>query len=476
MKSNIFLSDKRILAVDFFRGLALFGVVLVHSIMFGVFYTIDNTLATIPLPILILLAPLVLTAPLAGLFAFISAVSKVYISQKRLKNHIPLKIVLQPILLTSAVLLLLHFVYTVIFRDPSSSMFYGNSVNESLLSASIRQWEWTLPRFESLLYMNAISMICMTGLITAAAVRFFSRRKTELNRILKILSAAGIISVFAAPFIWALFWKPFVFFYNSDGALRLLAVPFSFPAARMQNLPGILPFIFFGLWFGFLLSSHPTYGVLIRKTRPFFILFTVLFFCAVGFKVFLTYGVGTVFRNFLERIGLISVFAWNTPGITEKNLMGAFFDYRILPTEFHMFGLMLIFGFFPVLLRYLDYCDADKRIIRQNKIHPIVRFGTLSLTIFFLESSVSLLFSKPFHILLGGELSPQMNPITPDRFMLSPQIWLLFPVIILFFWGILLKFWERIGYAGSLEWIITKATAPLRKLKSEKMNQGAGKQ
>lgn len=473
MKNGIFLSEKRILAVDFFRGLALFGVVLIHSIMFGVFYTIDNTLATIPLPILILLAPLVLTAPLAGLFAFISAVSKVYISQKRLKNQIPLKTVLQPILLTSAVLLLLHFVYTVIFRDPSSSMFYGNSVNESLLSASIRQWEWTLPRFESLLYMNAISMICMTGLITAAVLYFCSRKETDLNLILKILSTAGVISVFAAPFIWALFWKPFVYFYNSAGGLRLFSIPLSFLAARMQNLPGILPFIFFGLWFGFLLSSHPTYGVLIRKTRPFFILFTVLFFCAVGFKIYLTYGVDTAFRNFLERTGILSVFAWNTPGITEKNLMGAFFDYRILPTEFHMFGLMLIFGFFPVLLRYLDYCDADKRIIRQNKIHPIVRFGTLSLTIFFLESSVSLLLSKPLHILLGGELSPQMNPITPDHFMLSPQIWLLFPVIILLLWGGILKFWEKIGYAGSLEWIITKATAPLRKLKSEKMNQGA---
>ena len=62
------LQTERIVSVDFFRGLAIFAVALIHSIMFGVFYTIDNTLAVIPLPLLIVLAPLVLLAPLADSF------------------------------------------------------------------------------------------------------------------------------------------------------------------------------------------------------------------------------------------------------------------------------------------------------------------------------------------------------------------------------------------------------------------------
>lgn len=112
------LQTERIVSVDFFRGLAIFGVALIHSIMFGVFYTIDNTLAVIPLPLLIVLAPLVLLAPLAGLFAFISATAKVFISQERLTEGHSLKSVLQPILITSAALLVLHFLYTLIFRSP----------------------------------------------------------------------------------------------------------------------------------------------------------------------------------------------------------------------------------------------------------------------------------------------------------------------------------------------------------------------
>ena len=469
MNKDTPLETGRIVSVDFFRGLAIFAVALIHSIMFGVFYTIDNTLAVIPLPLLIVLAPLVLLAPLAGLFAFISATAKVFISQKRLTEGHSLKSVLQPILITSAALLVLHFLYTLIFRSPSSSMFTPGILVDSFLSGTIRQWKVQPIVFESFLYMNAMAMVCVTGLITAAALAIWNRKRPSLDRTLRLLTIIGILSVFAAPFVWALFWKPLVYCYSAEGALRLLSIPLSFLSAKMHCLPGIFPFVMFGLWFGFLFAARPTYNEVIRRTRPLAVVFTILFFFCVGCRLFLTLGNETALWNLIEKTGLITVLSWNTPGLADGNLLGAFFDYRMVPTEFHFFGLMIAFWGFPVLLRVFDYCDENRKKRRADRIRPIIRFGTLSLTVFFLEPAVNFLFSKPFHLLLGGELSPVMNPITPDRFMLSPQIWFLFPILILLFWGITLKFWENANYRFSLEWFFVRLTSPFRKIKSEKL-------
>ena len=82
----------RIVSVDFFRGLAILGVVLTHCLIYGVFYSTANALATVPIGLLAVLSPIVLISPMAGLFAFISvtanpsqlcAVSKTVFGQKR---------------------------------------------------------------------------------------------------------------------------------------------------------------------------------------------------------------------------------------------------------------------------------------------------------------------------------------------------------------------------------------------------------
>lgn len=43
------LNCHRIVSVDFFRGLAILGVVLTHCLIYGVFYSTANALATVPI-------------------------------------------------------------------------------------------------------------------------------------------------------------------------------------------------------------------------------------------------------------------------------------------------------------------------------------------------------------------------------------------------------------------------------------------
>lgn len=69
------IRNKRFLSLDVFRGIAILGVVVVHALIFGIFSTIDTALNILPLPMLIILSPVVIFAPMAGLFVFISSMS-----------------------------------------------------------------------------------------------------------------------------------------------------------------------------------------------------------------------------------------------------------------------------------------------------------------------------------------------------------------------------------------------------------------
>ena len=103
-----------------------------------------------------------------------------------------------------------------------------------------------------------------------------------------------------------------------------------------------------------------------------------------------------------------------------------------------------------------------------ERVHPVIRFGTLSLTIFVYETTVHTLFAKILHTLSGAPV-PDMKNIQPDFFMTHPAVWLSYAVFMILLWAVILKFWEKIGYRFSLEWILVKATAPFRKIKSEKL-------
>lgn len=462
-------NEKRILAVDFFRGLSILGVVITHCIIYGVFYTINNALATIPLSLLILLAPLVLMAPMAGLFAFISVVANTYTAFRRREEGHPSTHILSPILLTSLALLIVHFLFSLLLKNSSASMFHHNLSLDTLLPASLRQQQWVFPRFENLLFMDAMAMISMSGFITVLTLFFVFRSKASVNIVLNRLAAVGAIAILSSPFIWSLFWKPLNFFYFQEGALRLLAIPFSFMAARMHCLPGVIGFIIFGLWFGIFLHSRPSYEELIKKTRPIAIAAVILFVLSVAFKLFLVLAQNNFLWNFLNQIGVISVFAENTPGILEKKIGAAFLDYKALPLEFQFFGVSLLFWGFPFLLKKLDYCDPQERVRRQKRLQPVMRFGALSLTVFVFETPIHTLFAKICHTIAGVPV-PNMENIQEDLFMNHPIAWISYAIFIVLFWGFILKFWERKNYRLSLEWILVKSTAPFRKINSEKLS------
>ena len=118
------LDSKRIVSVDFFRGLAILGVVLTHCLIYGVFYSTANALATVPVGLLAVLSPIVLISPMAGLFAFISVTANTFTALRRFENGSSAKNVIQPLLITSAALLVIHFLFSLLLKNSSRSFSF----------------------------------------------------------------------------------------------------------------------------------------------------------------------------------------------------------------------------------------------------------------------------------------------------------------------------------------------------------------
>ena len=143
------LRNKRFLSLDIFRGIAILGVVVVHALIFGVFSTIDTALNILPLPMLIFLSPVVIFAPMAGLFVFISSMANGMVVQKRLNQGYSVQTAVQPILITGLALLILHFIFPLFFNHSNTSMFHPEATIDALIPASITQGRLILPRFEN---------------------------------------------------------------------------------------------------------------------------------------------------------------------------------------------------------------------------------------------------------------------------------------------------------------------------------------
>ena len=189
------IRNKRFLSLDVFRGIAILGVVVVHALIFGVFSTIDTALNILPLPMLIILSPVVIFAPMAGLFVFISSMSNGMVVQKRLYS---IQTAIQPILITGLALLILHFIFPLLFNHSNTSMFHPDTMIDAMIPASITQGRLILPRFENLLLMDAMAMISMACFffVIVSLILFRKNSKSTVEQKMFRLAVVGFRFVF----------------------------------------------------------------------------------------------------------------------------------------------------------------------------------------------------------------------------------------------------------------------------------------
>ena len=190
------IRNKRFLSLDVFRGIAILGVVVVHALIFGVFSTIDTALNILPLPMLIILSPVVIFAPMAGLFVFISSMSNGMVVQKRLNQGYSIQTAIQPILITGLALLILHFIFPLLFNHSNTSMFHPEATIDAMIPASITQGLGAL--FGNYWNFSIFRKVYCGGL--RFPFRFLPQKFTRLRPPRRLRFSAHGLRCFCTPF------------------------------------------------------------------------------------------------------------------------------------------------------------------------------------------------------------------------------------------------------------------------------------
>lgn len=492
------IRNKRFLSLDVFRGIAILGVVVVHALIFGVFSTIDTALNILPLPMLIILSPVVIFAPMAGLFVFISSMSNGMVVQKRLNQGYSIQTAIQPILITGLALLILHFIFPLLFNHSNTSMFHPDTMIDAMIPASITQGRLILPRFENLLLMDAMAMISMACFffVIVSLILFRKNSKSTVEQKMFRLAVVGFVWIFAAPLIWGVFWKLLEFFYFQEGLLRLFAIPVSFFAAKIHPITTTAPFAIFGTWFALFLYTVPEYSVLKRRTHRMALLMAIFMLICVGFKAFVCFAKDNAVYDFLLKSGLIDWLALNTPAkdpfvdprpsLISGDFKNAVFNFHVLPPELLFLGMAICFFFFPFFIKKLDYQTDERKAELAKKTAPIQRFGTVSLTVFFWESTIFSAVAKLFHTFVpakGSEaplfsffyeapfwIDPKIQFEGIDSFMHIWPLWFIYLFTVIGLWFFALFLWSRFSFKFSMEWFIVTLTKPFRKIRSTKLD------
>jgi uncharacterized membrane protein YeiB len=100
--------SKRLLSLDFIRGLAIFGVVFAHGIVFGIFLGDSNAVQYLPKSPLVIFAPMLFLGTWAGLFALITGVANSYIIFNKMESGFTIRRSVKPSIINNLMVLVFH--------------------------------------------------------------------------------------------------------------------------------------------------------------------------------------------------------------------------------------------------------------------------------------------------------------------------------------------------------------------------------
>ncbi|MHA1511872.1 MAG: hypothetical protein ACTSRX_09150 [Promethearchaeota archaeon] len=421
---------KRILSLDFIRGLSIIGVVLNHAITYGIMLNEDNARNLLPKSPLVIFAPLLIFGTWAGIFALITGIVNAYQIYLRMKKKEDIGKALQGCLINSTLVLIMHFIFLGLFRRMAESLT-GNGNNHSLITGSIELQQLSIPPIEFFFRADALAMISASGYLTCLVLWLIWRKGKFQNtkRSVKILlEFGGIILAISQP-LWNQLYPVFISSLNKGGLYYIPAFFLSFISGTMHCLLPYGGYVAFGIILGIYLAEEKNIHEIKRFAKR------------VGFSLII---IGIIFIVY-------HIFT------VEGNLMSYFFKYKMIPPDLYLLNLGIMIIWFSWFFEKMDYCSDEKHEKIARKTLFIRRFGILSLTLFMVESFWCTLWSYIFHTNFGSFSGE------PDVVMTNFGLNLLFLLIVFGSWFVILKKWEKYKYKYSFEWLMGKIGSKLRK-------------
>ena len=433
--------DRRLLAVDIIRGIAIFGVLFIHPMIYGTWQTEENALNIVPFTVVLLFLPIILMGTWGGGFLMISSLVHTYNTQHRLAQGYSMRKIVGPILATSTLLFIIDPLRAFLFGRTWTNA-YSEGYNYSILSRLLEQGKLGWPEVEKIFQIGILPAIAINGYITCLLLWLLFRNNgvEKLQRNVTILLILGIgMSLISNPLNQLV--HPYVtILFEKAGIYRLFAYILRFFfGAQLSYFPmGV--YGIFGLAGGMLLANRSSLATI----RRFGVSLGLLYL--VGFVISLTITISTAAN-------------------VEDAIFGIL-DYEIYPRELLFFSLGWMFLLFYWILKRYEYIPDELRVKRARKTLFFRRFGVATLTLYILEPVFNGIIAHIFHIIFGNPSAPFG---TPDPFMSNVWAILLFVATFEIFWMVFVYFWAKSGYKYGVEYWIVRVGKNRRTIRSKRL-------
>ncbi|MCK5862911.1 MAG: hypothetical protein KAH38_10520 [Candidatus Hydrogenedentes bacterium] len=406
------MSDKRLIFLDAFRGIAISGVIGLHIITAIVFNNDLESLSTLSALAMIAIAPIGFLGTWAPMFMMISGMVNAYVLHRILKQHhekkrggTPFRSIIAGSIAAGMFLYLLSMLNMTFMHH---SMFYNGSFQHTLLSSSLQQGSWQSFSPDLLFYNDALSVIAMSGVFTTLLLCLvwsgngFKRMGRSVAWIAVI--AAGIFLL--SPVIHKILDPVFFDALNSGHFVTAFILKL-FVGPNFSSIP----FVSYGL-IGALI------GIGLARRAPV-----------------------TLFRRYGYGVSAALVACGVLLFVTQQFSLADLANHP-QPLKMHFVNLGLMLATCTFLSLHLEYCSDARRTKLACRTLWMRRFGLVTLTLFCAESFVAVLFSKTYLWALGIE-----GPFPRSLAVILPFI-----IGTLIFWGLVIKAWEKIDFKYSVEW------------------------
>lgn len=427
--------SKRLLSLDFIRGLAIFGVVFAHGIVIGIFLGEPNAVEYLPQSPLIIFAPILFLGTWAGLFALITGVANSYIIFNKLNQGSTIKKSVKSSIINNLMVLFFHFVYMGLFTMATPALT-GDHKLYSLITGSIEKRSFSLPEIEIFFKADALSMIASSGLITCFTLWIIWRRdrfQESKNNSIQNLTIIAIIWLVFSKGLWE--WlNPVFLSYLEKGALYYIPAFFlSFVAGSLHCILPYAGYALIGIVIGIILAENRPYEALKRYCRRLGLASLIMGIILIGYHLF----------------------------TITTGMIAYLFQYQNIPPDLSFVNLGLMLLWIPWFFRKFDYDSREKTVKRSIFIR---RFGMLSLTIYCLEALWNILWSNIFHSQFG-EITGEFDPVMGNIILNFSYL-----VVVVGFWFFILKIWESIKFKYSFEDLSVRIGGFFRTQKSDRLD------
>ncbi|MHA1745899.1 MAG: hypothetical protein ACTSWW_07855 [Promethearchaeota archaeon] len=398
---------KRLLFLDYLRGMLIFMMITYHAVVYCVFEGIQNAIDIIPENVMPFLLPLLLLLTWAALFAMLSGIAKSFnIYRQITSGSETIQSMLKQSLWRGIFIIFLHYFYLGLIGHFQRN-FAGESVR-SLLIGSLEVGAWRMLDLDILFFVDALFMTSTSGIL-ASLLLWLLWRKDGLNKSRRnyiILIGLGCVWLFLSPWAHDLL-GPIFYQWIAEGKYGIGILLSIFVGPRHSLFP-YFSFALFGTVFGILLGE----GASQRKIRTF----------GYGFGVF-----------FIALDGIL-IGMQGMPQLTTA----------ILPFTMYTLNIGLMLCLVTFLIDRIEFSRPNMRSRVLKRTLFFRRFGFITLSMYLLESTVSLFLAKVFRL------------IFPLTFGANALIILSYLFVNGILWVFIARLWAKVNFKLSFEWLTDK--------------------